>query len=405
MAAHTPHQNRRAASSLSEVVGRILHIAYREIGIMCKNPIYGFCTVVFPAMAIIFFTSLMHEGQPVDMPVGVVDQDNTSTSRQLIRKLDAFQTTHIVAHYANMNDARQAVQRNEIYAFLLIPKGTTSGLMASRQPKISFYYSNVSLVAGSLLFRDLKTISTLGSAGVGMTKLSALGKTSREIRTFLQPITVDLHMIHNPWANYNIYLSTTMVPGVIMVFIFLLTPYSIGTELKFRRSRQWIKMAGGNAHIALIGKLLPQTLIFLTMMYAFEFYIFYCLGFPHPGGVGPMLLLGLLAVLASQGFGVFAFGLMPSLRMSMSVCSLWSMVSFSVCGATYPLFAMDAPIRSIGELFPLRHYYMIYQMSIFNGYPLVDSWFNILALCIFIVLPLFTVWNIKKAMLVYTYIP
>lgn len=404
--AETPTYHSNANNtSFREVLSRILHIAYREIGIMRKNPIYGFCTVIFPALAILFFTSLMNEGMPVEMPVGVVDQDNTATSRQLVRQLDAFQTTHVVAHYTNVNEARQDIQRNKIYAFLYIPKGTTTGLMSDQQPKISFYYSNVTLVAGSMLYRDLKTISTLGSAAVGMTKLSAIGKTSKEIRTFLQPIAVDLHMIGNPWANYNVYLSTTMVPGVIMVFIFLLTPYSIGTELKFRRSRQWIKMAGGNTSIALIGKLLPQTLIFLTMIYAFEFYIFYCLGFPHPGGVGPMLLLGLLAVLACQGIGVFAFGLMPSLRMSMSICSLWSVVSFSVCGATFPVFAMDSIIQSIAELFPLRHYYMIYQMSIFNGYPLTDSWFDLMALCIFAVLPIFTIWNIKRAMLVYTYIP
>lgn len=149
---------------------------------MRKNPIYAFCTIFFPMVVILFFTSLMNEGQPVEMPVGVVDQDNTATSRQLIRQLDAFQTTHVVAHYPNMNEAREAIQRNQIYAFLLIPKGTTTGLMSDKQPKISFYYSSVSLVSGSLLYRDLKTISTLGSAGVGMTKLSAIGKTENEIR-------------------------------------------------------------------------------------------------------------------------------------------------------------------------------------------------------------------------------
>lgn len=35
----------------------------------------------------------MSNGQPTDMPVGVVDLDNTSTTRSIIRKLDAFQTT------------------------------------------------------------------------------------------------------------------------------------------------------------------------------------------------------------------------------------------------------------------------------------------------------------------------
>lgn len=372
---------------------------------MRRNPIYGFCTIVFPVFAVLFFTSLLGSGVPTDMPVGVVDQDNTATSRAMIRKLDAFQTTHVVAHYPNMNAAREAIQRNEIYGFLLIPNETTSGLMTGSQPKISFYYSSVTLAAGSMIFRDLKTISALGSAQVGATKLAAVGKTGDEIRTFLQPITIDLHMINNPWTDYNVYLSSVMVPTVLILFMFLLTPYSIGTELKFRRSRQWIKMAGGNIHLALIGKLLPMTLISLIVIYGYEFYVFYVLDFPHPGGVVPMLVLGFLTVMACQGFGVFAFGLMPSLRLSMSVCSLWSVLGFSVAGATYPLFAMDGFIQAIAQLVPARHYYMIYQICIFNGFPLSYAWLNVLAMVIFATLPFWVTKNIKRAMLLYTYIP
>ena len=114
---------------------------------MWKNPIYLFCMVIFPIVVVIFFTTLMKGGVPTDMPVGIVDQDNSATSRQLVHKLDAFQTTKVVAHYENMAEARHAIQKNEIYAFLLIPDGTEAGLMAQKQPKISFYYSSVSLAA------------------------------------------------------------------------------------------------------------------------------------------------------------------------------------------------------------------------------------------------------------------
>ncbi|WP_434504200.1 ABC transporter permease [Prevotella sp.] len=384
---------------------QIYNIAIRECGILMRNPIYGFCMVIFPILVISFFTSLMNNGLPTDMPVGVVDLDNTATTRSMIRHLDAFQTTKVVAEYNNVNEARQAIQENKIYAFLYIPRGTTDGLMTSSQPKISFYYSNVTLVAGSMLFRDLKTISSLGSASVGKTKLSSFGKTDDEIKTFLQPIAIDLHMIGNPWSNYNVYLSTVMVPGILMLFIFLLTPYSIGTELKFKRSKEWFAMAGNNPWIAITGKLLPQFMIFLTIFYIFEFYIYYILGFPHPGGVFTMLLLGFLAVVSAQGFGVFAFGLMPSLRMSMSICSLWAVVSFSTSGATYPAFSMNPIIQELTNLFPLRHYYMIYQINIFNGYPLMDAWFSISALILFALLPIFVMGNIKRAMLLYVYIP
>ena len=93
---------------------QIYHIAVRECGFLRKNPIYIFCMVIFPITCIIFFTSLMDEGQPIEMPIGVVDLDNTTTTRSMIRKLDGFQTSHVVAHYPSVSEARQAIQRNQI---------------------------------------------------------------------------------------------------------------------------------------------------------------------------------------------------------------------------------------------------------------------------------------------------
>lgn len=370
---------------------------------MWRHPIYGFCMVIFPVLVIVFFTSLMGEGVPEEMPVGVVDQDNTVMTRGLIRDIDAFQTTKVVAYYDNMDQARIAMQRNEIYGFILLPKGTTQKLMSSSQPDISFYYSNVSLIAGSLIFRDLKTATTLEAASVGITKLAAVGKSNEEIKDSLQPIVIDLHMIGNPYSNYNYYLSTTLVPGVLLLLVFLITPYSIGTETKFGKSREWMRLADNNIYVAIVGKTLPQTLIFLCIFYAFELYIYAFLGFPHPGGVIPILLLGFLSVLASQCFGIFAFGLMPSLRMSLSLCSLWGVVSFSICGATYPVFSMSPFLQGVSALFPLRHYYMTYQICVLHGFPLSYAMSHILALCIFMALPFTTLWNVKRAMLVYKY--
>lgn len=384
---------------------QIATIAWRECIILRKNPIYWFCMVIFPVAVMLFFTSMMHEGQPLDMPIGVVDLDNSSTSRSLTRTLDAFQTSRIVARYTSVEDARKAIQRNEIYGFLYIPKGTAEKLLASRRPNISFYYTMTSITAGALVFRDLKTVSTLGSAAVGQATMRAKGYTGEQIQAFLQPIKVDLHQISNPWTDYNVYLSTMLVPGVIMLFIFLITAYSIGTELKFGRSKQWLALADNNIIVALTGKILPQTIIFLTLTFAYMYYVFGVLGFPHPGGVLKMAMLGLFTVLPAQGFGIFAFGLFPSLRMSMSICSLWAVLSFSIVGSAFPVTAMDSELQALAWLFPLRHYFLIYQSTVFNGYTVADVWPHIAALLAFILLPLTLLSKIKNAMLKYVYIP
>ena len=380
-------------------------VAKRECKILFVNRIYFCCMLIFPIFAMYFFTSLMDEGLPEDMPVGIVDLDNTSTSRSLIRRLDAFQSSEVVAHYASVAEARHAMQENEIYAFLYIPKGTTDKLLASRRPKISYYYNMSMVMGGSLLMKDLKTISTLGSAAVGQATMRAKGYTPEQIQAFLQPVRIDLHQIANPWTNYNVYLSTVFVPGVMMLFMFLISAYSIGMELKFNRGKEWLARADGNIVVALLGKFLPQAVVFLLLIAYYEFYIYGVLQFPHVGGWGYIVLLAVLEVFASIGFGIFAFGLMPSLRMSMSICSLWAVLSFSLAGSAFPVMGMDAPLQALTWLFPLRHYYMLYQITVFNGYPLLDAWFHLVALVGFTLLPWFVVHKIKNAMLTYVYIP
>jgi ABC-2 type transport system permease protein len=386
-------------------LGKIWQIMLRELRILYKNPIFWFCMMVFPIAVMFFFTSMMEEGLPQRMPIGIVDQDNTSTTRSLIRLLDSFQNSEIVNSYPTAAAARQAMQQNEIYAFLYVPKGTTEKLLSSRQPKISYYYNLSYVMAGSLLMKDLKVISNLGSAAVGRATMRAKGFTDEQIMAFLQPITVDLHQVANPWTNYNVYLSTMMVPGVMMLFIFLITAYSIGTELKFGRSKDWLAMADNRITIALLGKFLPHLLIWLAIVYTYEYYIFGVLHFPHEGGAWQIVLIGLLQVLASMGFGIFAFGLLPSLRMSMSICSLWAVLSFSMAGSAFPVMGMDGALQSLSWLFPLRHYYMIYQITVFNGYPMLEAWFHFAALAAFILLPWLVIGKIKNAMLTYVYIP
>lgn len=384
---------------------QIYEVMLRELLILRQNHVYHFCMVAFPLLVMFFFTSLMDDGLPTSMPVGIVDLDNTSTSRSLSQRLDGFQMSRVVAHYPSVSEARQAIQRNEIYGFLYIPKGTTEKLLASRQPKISYYYSYTTLAAGALLMKDMKTISTLGSAAVGQATMRAKGFTDDQIQTFLQPIAVDLHQIANPWTSYNSYLTTMIVPGMIMLFIFLISAYSLGTELKFSSSKRWLAMTDNRIVPAILGKFLPQTLIWLALVYGYEYYVFYVLDFPHLGSPWMLVLLGLIQVLASQGFGIFAFGLMPSLRMSMSICSLWAVLSISMAGSAFPVMGMDGPLQSLSWLFPLRHYYMIYQIAVFNGYPLIEAWFHFAALVAFILLPWLVVGKIKNAMLTYVYIP
>ena len=387
-------------------ISQFFDIVLRELNIIVrKNRIYGFCMVVFPVLLEVFFTTMLDDGLPQDLPIGVVDHDNSATSRSLIRNLDAMQNSRVVYRFASVTEARNAMQEGKVFAYLYIPEGTAAKLMAGRQPDISYYYTMTCMTAGSMASKDLKTISMLGSAAVGQATLSAKGATKEQIRTALQAVTIDAHMIANPQGSYNYSLTTVFVPGILMLFMALLSAYALGMEMKFDSGKEWLARAGNNILVAILGKYIVHALVFLLVMFSYQYYIFNVLHFPHLGGVWSIVRLTLLQVAASIGFGIFAFGLMPSLRMSMSISSLWMVLGISMCGSAFPVAGMDPPLQAMSWLFPLRHYWMLYQATVLNGFPVIDVWFHLVALVAFTLLPWFVLRKVKIAMLNYVYIP
>lgn len=383
----------------------ILKIARRELRRMASKPIYWFCMIAAPLFCFVFFTSLMAEGLPTDMPLGLVDNDNTTTSRSLARNLDAFEMTSIKEQYANVTEAREAVQRGDIYGFYYIPKGTTRKAQRQELPVVSFYTNYSYLVAGSLLYRDMRTMSELASGAASRTVLYAKGATERQAMAFLQPIVIDSHAINNPWLNYNVYLSNVILPGLLMLFIFMVTVFSIGTEVKYNTVHDWLIMARGSMFHALAGKLLPQTLIFFLIGIAFAIGLYGVLHFPCHCGLPTMLLVMFLGIIGAQGLGVFMFAMLPTLRLSLSFASLWGVISFSICGMSYPVMAMHPTLQGLSLLFPLRHYFLLYVNCALDGYPLMNAAPYVVGLLLFAMLPLLLLRRLKKMLLIVPYIP
>lgn len=372
---------------------------------MVSRPLYGLSMVCAPLFCFIFFTSLMREGLPEQLPAGVVDEDNSTVSRSLLRNLSSFQQTGIIEQYANFAEAREAMQRNEIYGFFYIPAGTQEKASRQEQPVISIYTNATYLIPSSLLYRDMKTMAVMASAAVGRSILLAKGAGMDQAMGFLQPIQIDMRAVGNPYLNYSVYLSNTLLPAVLVLMVLMVTCFSIHTELKDGTSREWADMAGGNIIKAVAAKLLPQTVVFIGMALMYIVLLYGCLGFPLRNGFWPMMLAAVLLILASESFAVFIASAIPSLRWSLSLCTLWGVLSIPIAGFSFPVMGMPAPLQALSYLFPLRYYFLIYVDQALNGIPMhFSAWFYV-ALLLFQLMPLLDIRLLRKAAYEYTYLP
>ena len=389
---------------MAQRLSSILAVMQREWGILRTRPIYFFGMILAPFLTAFLLLYMMAGGLPQNMPVAVVDEDGTATSRALVRSLDAFQSSRVSLRALSMQEALSAMRRGEVYAIYHIPRGLQAHAGSARQPKIHYYTNGSYLMAGSFTFRDMKMLSELASAKVGLQTGQARGRTEEQIMGAIQPIRVQLEVMSNPWLNYSAYLTTTILPGVLQLMIFLITSYSIGVEIKRRTARSWLAAAGGSMVHALVGKLLPHTLIFLLVGWSLQGLLYGWMGYPLQSSWWSMAGAMLALVLSAQSLGAFFVALIPVLRMSLSLGSLLGMLSFSISGMSIPVSTMSPAVQALSHIFPLRYYYQIGINQALVGAPWVEAMPLYLGLLAFLLLPLVTLPRLRHFLLHMDYI-
>ena len=356
-------------------------ITDRELRAFSKRPIFLMIMFVAPLGFLWMFTGLMQSGLPTKLPAALVDEDDTHVTRQLTRILGTMEETRFVLKTYSFTEARQAMQRGEIYAIFRIPKGTTEAALTQRQPVVSFYTNDTYYVAASLLMKDMRKMSEMAGLAITRATMRAQGFTDAQIMGTIQPIVVESHPLGNPHLNYSVVLSNLIVPGLLMLVIMLTTSYSLGNEWKRGRQKYLYEMGDGNIFVIVVGKLLPQTLLYTLIFWLIDLVFYSYLQFPCQCGIPRMMLWGFLAVLASQGFGLLMFEMFPAqMRMAMSACSLLGVMQFSLAGFSFPVSAMDLPFQWLSNIFPLHHYFLIYVNQCLNGYDISYAWTNVAAL-------------------------
>lgn len=375
---------------------RIIAVARRELRIIRQRPVYLLGSVGVIAFCAIFFLTFLKDGLPSDVPIGLVDYDYSSTSRNFCQQLDATQLGKVV-HYDSFAAAREDMNRGKIAAVCVVPVGMNDDIQANRQPKITFYVNGLYFVSGALAWKDLLQMVNLTNGAVQRQAFRARGYNDSQIMGMIRPVDVDVHQIGNVGTNYNYYLSSVLLPGVLEMIVIIVLIYSLGAELKYGTSRHLLQTSGNSIVTALAGKLLVWTLTFSAIGLILILLLFHRLHFPLAGSIWNMFLGIFLMIFASEAIAIFILEMLPVPRLALSIGALYSVLGFSLSGFTLPIEAMPPYIQGLAAAFPLRHYYLFYVQEAIFGAGFAGWWKQVIYLLIFILLPLIGLVRLKKA--------
>ncbi len=377
----------------------------RSVRQLAGRPIYLVCMLFIPLFCFVMITDLMSEGLPWRVPAAIVNLDDSEMSRDLSLELADMQLVDVREELNSYTEARHAMQEGRIYGFFLIPRNYKADLMAGRGPAITFYTNMTYFVPGSLLYKSFKTTALYTKAGTVINVLQTAGAPDSMLPGLLQPVNIATRGLGNPGLNYGIYLANSFLPAILQLMIFLVTAFSISSEIKYGTSVEWMRMAGGSVLKAVFSRLLPQTIIWWVVALFMEAWLFKYNGYPMHGSWLWITLSELMLVLAAQGFALFVVSVLPNMRLSLSVCALIGILTFSLAAYSFPVESMYGGIAIFSWLPPSRYNFLIYIDQALNGRDIYYSRLWFVAYIIFMFLPFTALWKLKRNLLHPVYVP
>ena len=374
----------------------VVSVARREIGRMQSSREYRAVTIWLPLGVILFFAVFFSQEVVGSLPVAVVDEDNSYLSQRLVSMLCATHETALVKEVADLEDAHAKFLSGDVAGVVEIPRGFAKNILSGVSASVIYYDSGTNISTASLSSKGVQMVVTSFGVGVALQRAEIEGAATDEAMAQAMPIAFSTYALFNPWLNYAYYVGPCFWVMILIIASMLSTIYSLGTELRYGTSAEWLNSANGSLMAGLIGKLAPATLLLWLLAAVVGELIFGLFGAPMQGSWSVLAVGTAVLIIAYQAVAIFVVTLTASFRLSLSLGGGYSVLAFTFSGVTFPTMAMFSAVQPLTMLFPYTYFMRLYIDQAVRGSAWWLSMQDVAAMMLFWLLPLLVFGRLKN---------
>ena len=238
----------------------ILSVFKRELCEVVKSPLYLSVVAILPIVMLLTFTAIFYNGKITELPITVVDNDNSAMSRQLCSMIDATPGVDIALSAESIDQAESQMLNSKALAILYINRGFESSVYAGVPTKIECYLPGTNISASGVIERDIQQAILTFSSGIALNRVQSIGVGYNQAMVDIMPINILTNTLGNPYLNYGYYLAPIFMFMGVVIFVMVATIFSFGRELRYATVHKWLSTANGSLLAAVVGKMLPTTI-------------------------------------------------------------------------------------------------------------------------------------------------
>ncbi|MGE6245073.1 ABC transporter permease [Psychrobacter proteolyticus] len=226
---------------LTKLSEAFLRSAAYERRFLAKNH-WDFSMVVWiPLATVLLIWWIFSQTQITDLPIGVIDQDNSAVANTAVRYLEASPTLTVRQLYYSQADAEAAILQRDIYAVVIIPEDFSRNILSSQPAPLTLQVNAQYGTHSGIIQAGVQAVASTLSAGVEIKRLVKQGVAPSQAMTAYAPISVQRISLFNAATNYQQFLASTVIPALLHILAMVIGATTIGRELRDKNIGRWYR--------------------------------------------------------------------------------------------------------------------------------------------------------------------
>ena len=200
-----------------------------------------------------------------NIPIAIVDQDNSDLSRKLITMIDAADEVKIDVITPNFRYAKELFNKSDVKGIIHIPKDFDNNILGFKPATVSVYAD----ASYMIIYKQIVTAATYSvgtmSAQIEVIRKTAKGEQLEESMIDRDPLPIETYSLYNPHGGYATYVMPAVFIMILQQTLFLGIGLLGGTfkEKGFGGKLAAVGAKKGGASAVVIGKSLAYFSIYI----------------------------------------------------------------------------------------------------------------------------------------------
>jgi ABC-2 type transport system permease protein len=309
------------------------------------------------------------------LPTAVLDMDFSNASRGLVVAMENAETFDPY-YVESLDQVTYDIDRGQALAAWVIPAGFQAQLLdaEAKPPQLQL------IVDGA----DVGAAQAAAAAGEGLVASYGHEFTVQAMNTATgEAIPLDLSL--RVWFNEELKESNYMIPSelgfIAAAIAAMLASMVIARERELGTLEQLIVTPVSPAQIVIGKSVMAVSLgytLFLLMlgMVVLFFYV------PMRGSLPLLMILAFIYMLVELGWGLMISAVSRTQMQALLTCFMVIMVMIIFSGYAFPVDTMPPFMQAIANIFPLKHWLIIFRAILLKGAGIEVFWRELLSILV-----------------------